>query len=134
MKCSAEAAMKYPGRLGAAAAILVWSGLGAGGAIAADPNLAFDGNWKGTRIIEWGSRCRHTEITGRVHRGRAQFLLVYNNTLLSGAIGADGKITFSDDNPDWEYEFEGTASGDRIEGTWRVGGVCNGTWFVERQD
>lgn len=95
---------------------------------------AFEGPWNGTRINVTGdSMCIPTSIMGSVKNGYLSFNLQYNLTTISGWIAKDGTLTLDHDNPDWSYNFTGTAKGDEISGEWSVVNAnCEGTCFLKR--
>ncbi len=99
----------------------------------ANVSTAFDGTWVGERIIETGKRCSETAIRGSIEEGLIELTLVYNGTIVSGWAVEGEPLVFRENNPDWRYVFEGSISGDRIEGTWSVNEtLCTGNWYVER--
>lgn len=95
---------------------------------------AFDGVWSGHRIKESGGpNCRETEIKGTIVNGRADFVLVYNDTHLTAWMTETDVIEFDEDNVHWIYRFSGTPTENRIEGPFTVNtSVCTGTWYVEK--
>jgi len=99
----------------------------------ANVSFEFDGHWKGDRIIKSGTRCLETKIEGSIKNGLAELTLIYNDTLLKGWVNQEGRVTFEDDNPNWEYEFSGQARGNQLAGDWSVnGGLCSGNWHVTK--
>ena len=99
-------------------------------------NADFDGKWRGERIdvTEDPGFCRETTMYGAVQAGNATFVLDYNGTKLTGAIQADGALKLDGDNYEWDYQFQGKASGNRVEGTWKLGNAsCRGTWWLEKE-
>lgn len=94
---------------------------------------AFDGQWRGEGIVEFGPGCVPATMLGEIQNGWLRLRLVGYDTIMAGWISRDGFVQLTPQVPRQDYSFSGIATPDRIVGTWNFdGGACSGSWFLNR--